>query len=207
MNQPMLPRIEHALRVMLGLLLGLAILLGLSSNAAAQKKDKKKKKDAPASETTNSVLPLADEQQIDYLISTMLGAWQIGDMERLHQCYADDVTVVNGAWAPPIIGWTNYAAVYQQQHARMQQIRMDRTNTYVKLAGNVGWAFYQWDFAATVDGQPSAAQGHTTLVVQKQNNRWVIAHNHTSFAQPPPKPAPQQPGNTPGAPQPPAKPN
>lgn len=204
---PKLPKTERAFRVTLGLLLSLAILLGVSSISAGQKKDKKKKNNASASENTAPVLPLGDEQQIDYLISTMLGAWQIGDLERLRQCYADDVTIVNGAWAPPIIGWTNYAAINQQQHARMQQIRMDRANTYVKLAGTVAWAFYQWDFAAVVDGQPSAAQGHTTLIFQKQNNRWVIVHNHTSFAQPPPKAASPVPGKTPAVSQPPAQPN
>ena len=199
------PKVERVFRLVLGVLVSLAILLGVSAICAGQKKDKKKKDNAPAAE--NTTLPLGDEQQIDYTISTMLGAWQIGDLERLHQCYADDVTIVNGSWAPPIIGWSNYAAKYQQDRARMQQIRMDRSNTYIKLAGSAAWAFYQWDFGAVVDGQPSSAQGHSTLIFQKQNNRWVIVHNHTSFAQPPPKPASPVPGNTPPDSRPPDRPN
>jgi ketosteroid isomerase-like protein len=198
-------KVERVFRVVLGVLLSLAIVWGISLNAG-QKKDKKKKPDASATKNAAPVL-LGDEQQIDYVISTMLGAWQIGDLERLRQSYADDVTIVNGSWAPPIIGWSNYATIYQQQHARMQQIRMDRSNTYVKLAGSVAWAFYQWDFGAVVDGQQSAAQGHTTLILQKQNNRWVIVHNHTSFAQPTPKPASPLPGNTAPVSRPPAQPN
>lgn len=201
------PKVERVFRVVLGVLLSLTILGGVSSIPAGQKKDKKKKDNAPAGENTAPVLPLGDEQQIDYIVSTMLGAWQIGDLERLHQCYSDDVTIVNGSWAPPIIGWSNYSAIYQQQHARMQQIRMDRSNTYIKVAGSTAWAFYQWDFAAVVDGQRSAAQGHTTLIFQKQNNRWVIVHNHTSFAQPPPKPASPVPGNTAPVSRPPGQPN
>src|SRR5216684_3550949 len=74
----------------------------------------------------------------------MLGAWQLGDIEKLHQDYGDDVVIVNGSWAPPIFGWTNYLAIYQQQHARMQQVRMDRSNTYIKVSGTVGWACFQW---------------------------------------------------------------
>ena len=35
------------------------------------------------------------------MISEMLGAWQVGDVDKLHKDYADDVTVVNGAYAPP----------------------------------------------------------------------------------------------------------
>jgi ketosteroid isomerase-like protein len=65
----------------------------------------------------------------------------------------------------------------------MQQVRMDRSNTYIKYSGNFAWACYQWDFSAVVDGQPAAARGQTTLILEKRNNRWVIVHNHTSLAQ------------------------
>src|SRR5260370_35669124 len=96
-------------------------------------------------------IAVADEQRSDYTHSEMLGAWQLGDIEKLHKDYADDVAIVNGSWAPPILGWTNYLAVYEQQRARMQQVRMDRSNTYIKVSGTVGWACYQWDFAAVVE--------------------------------------------------------
>src|ERR1700731_2029742 len=134
-----------------------------ASPVAAQKKKKKKSETQKPADSTNPLVPMSDENQIDYMISEMLGAWQIGDVEKLHKDYADDVTVVNGAYAPPIIGWTNYLAVYQEQRARMQQVRLDRSNTVIKVAGTVAWACYQWDFAAIADGQPTAAQGQTTL--------------------------------------------
>jgi ketosteroid isomerase-like protein len=63
----------------------------------------------------------------------------------------------------------------------MSQVRLDRSNTMIKVQGNVAWACYQWDFAATVDGLPSTAQGQTTLVMEKRNNHWIIVHNHTSM--------------------------
>jgi ketosteroid isomerase-like protein len=164
----------------LTLLIAAALLLTSVSPALAQQKDKKKKKDAPA-DNSGPIIPLTDEQQIDYLISEMLGAWQLGDIERLHKAYADDVVVVSGVWDPPVIGWNSYLASYQLQKARMQQVRMDRMNTLIKVDGTVGWACYQWDFAATVDGQPYSAQGQTTLILEKRNNHWVIVHNHTSL--------------------------
>jgi ketosteroid isomerase-like protein len=130
------------------------------------------------------------------MISEMLGAWQVGDADKLHKDYVDDVTVVNGAYAPPIVGWTNYLAVYQQQRTRMSQVRLDRSNTLIRVVGNVGWACYQWDFAATVDGQPSTTQGQTTLVMEKRNNHWIIVHNHTSMV-PMTTPAGTTPAGTP----------
>jgi ketosteroid isomerase-like protein len=177
-----------------------ALFLTCALPAAAQKE--KKKKTPPPVDSSNTIVPLTDEQQIDYMLSEMLGAWQLGDIEKLRKDYGDDVSIVNGSWAPPVVGWTNYLAIYQQQRARMQQVRMDRTNTYIKVNGTVGWACYQWDFAAVVDGQQAESQGQTTVVLEKRNNHWVIVHNHTSLA-----PKAQQ--NAPANPQPaqlPAKP-
>jgi ketosteroid isomerase-like protein len=192
------------LRNFLTLLVAAALLLTNVSPAVAQQKEKKKKKDA-AADNSGPIIPLTDEQQIDYLISEMLGAWQLGDIERLHKAYADDVVVVSGVWAPPVIGWSSYLASYQLQKARMQQVRMDRMNTFIKVDGTVGWACYQWDFAATVDGQPFSVQGQTTLILEKRNNHWVIVHNHTSLV---PSVQPTNPSGTQPTAQPqPAKPS
>jgi ketosteroid isomerase-like protein len=178
------------LKIAVSLLLGAAFFLTCAAPAEAQKK----KKNEPPPADGKPVVPMGDEQQIDYMISEMLGAWQLGDIERLRRDYAEDVSIVNGIWAPPVFTWTNYLAVFQVQHNRMQQVRMDRSNTYIKLSGNFAWACYQWDFSAVVDGQPSAARGQTTLIAEKRSDHWVIVHNHTSLA---PTAQPITPANTP----------
>jgi ketosteroid isomerase-like protein len=174
------------------ILLLLAALLSMTciSPAAAQKEKKKKPDNTPPAETGQLMSSMTDSQQIDYTLSEMLGAWQLGDTEKMHKDYADDVSIVNGSWAPPVVGWSNYLAVYQQQRPHMQQVRMDRSNTYIKVSGTVAWACYQWDFGAVVDGQQTQSQGQTTVVLEKRNNRWVIVHNHTSLAPQAPQPAP-----------------
>jgi ketosteroid isomerase-like protein len=193
---------ERMVRKIILLLLASALSLTCVSPATAQK-EKKKKPDASKSTDSKMLVPLTDEQQIDYTLSEMLGAWQLGDVEKLHTDYADDVVVVNGSWAPPVFGWNNYLAVYQQQRARMERVRMDRSNTYIKVSGTVGWACYQWDFEGIVDGQPMQTQGQTSVVLEKRNNHWVIALNHTSLTPKPPQVAPAGP---PSGQQQPAKP-
>ena len=186
------------------LLLVSALSLTCVALAAAQKEKKKKKTDAaPSADNSKMLIPLSDEQQIDYTLSEMLGAWQLGDIEKLHKDYGDDVAIVNGSWGPPVLGWTNYLAVYQQQRARMQQVRMDRSNTYIRVSGTVGWACYQWDFEAVVDGQQMESQGQTTVVLEKRNNQWVIVLNHTSLA---PRVPQATPASAPSGQQQPAKP-
>ena len=158
----------------------LLLSLALASTASAQKK---KKKDDTASPTPTVTVP--DEQKIDTAVGEMLGAWQLGDIEKLHAHYADDVDAVNGMWAPPVIGWPNYLTSYQSQRARAQQVRLDRSNTLIRIApgGTAAWACYQWEFTAVVDGNPTSAFGHTTLVFEKRNDVWLIVHNHTSLVQ------------------------
>jgi len=178
----------------LAFLLAVGFLLA-NLSPAAQKDKKKKKDDAGSSKTTL----LSDEQQIDFMLSEMMGAMQVGDVEKLHSAYADEVSLVSAAWAPPIMGWANYLAIYQQQRTHMQRVRMDRTNTYIKVKGDVAWACYQWNFMATIDGQPMQSQGQTTVVMEKRNGDWVIVHNHSSLASPgntttpAPQPAPAKP--------------
>jgi ketosteroid isomerase-like protein len=194
------PAVTRSLRALLTVGICIAILLSAASPAVAQKK--KKNTDAPAN--THTTIPMPDEQQIDYNTSEMLGAWQVGDADRLHKTYADDAVFVSGLWAPPVFGWSNFLSSYQLQRARMQQVRLDRVNTYIKVSGTVGWACYQWDFSGTVDGQPMTARGQTTLVFEKRNDHWLIVHNHTSVAQaaPPTTAQPPQPAPPANAPQP-----
>jgi ketosteroid isomerase-like protein len=169
----------------------LALTLAFATTAPAQQKDKKKKQQAdqaqPQPDATKS---LPDEQRIDLVISNMLGAWQIGDTDKLHKDIADDVVVVNGNWAPPVVGWAEYLRAYQLQRARANQVRLERSNTLIRVTGNVAWACYQWDFSGIVDGQPSGARGQTTLILEKRNDAWIIVHNHTSIVETALQPSP-----------------
>ena len=201
------PRLlREALAYGIGAMLILGAVVALASPAFAA--PQKKKKDKSGKESSDlPKIPIPDERAIDIVISEMIGAWQIGDVERLHKAYADEVIVVSGAWEPPVIGWEKYLQTYQQQRARMQSPLMERYNTYIKADGSVGWAGYQWEFTATVDGNPMSARGQTTLVLGKRNGRWVIVHNHTSLvagkpaapAVVPAKPQPAQPEGKPPA--------
>jgi len=165
--------------------MAMAISLAAAPGAAAQNNKKKKKNEPPKvnNDNANPVVPLTDEQQIDYMLSEYLGAWQLGDTERMHKFYSEDVSVVNGGWAAPVVGWTNFVALYEQQKSHMQKVRLDRMNTYIKVNGTTAWACYQWEFEAIVDDTPTTARGQTTLVLVKRDTRWLIAHDHTSVVQ------------------------
>src|SRR5262249_18605117 len=190
------------MRTIAAILTALVFALSLAAPEAQGQNDKKKKKNQPQEKidnnNTNPVVPLTDEQQIDYMLSEYLGAWQIGDIDRLHKFYSEDVSVVNGGWAAPVVGWTNFLSLYQQERSHMQQVRMDRMNTYIKVNGTTVWACYQWDFEAVVDRTPTGARGQTTLVLIKKDKNWLIAHDHTSVVQPTKQQHPNAPAGAPG---------
>jgi ketosteroid isomerase-like protein len=159
-------------------------LLAAAAPAAAQKnKDKKKQPQTESSSDTKPVPLITDTHAVDLAIGESLGYWQIGDVDSLHKYYAEDVVVVTGDWSPPLIGWDNYAKAYRAQRARVLGGRLDRTNTFIKVDGNFAWATYQFFYVTSVDGKVSESRGHTTLILNKHGDRWLIVLNHSSIVE------------------------
>jgi ketosteroid isomerase-like protein len=181
------------------------VILVASSGTWAQKTKNKK----PDNTSPMPTIPLPVTEQIDHDIGEMLGAFQAGNVEAMHKYYSDNATFVSGTYGPPIIGWQNYLAGYQQQRKAFPAIQLIRRGTNIFVYGNTAVASYQWEFSSVWNGKPYALRGQTTLVLNKAGDDWVIVHNHTSqlcdlSATPQPQPT-TQPPVTP-APQPTPKP-
>jgi ketosteroid isomerase-like protein len=180
----------------LRLLVGIAVILMASSATWGQKNKNKKSDNSPMPSIT---LPASDE--IDRDIGEMLGAFQVGNIEAMHKYYSDNATFVSGAFAPPILGWQNYAAGYQQQRAAFQGSQVVRRNTNIFVHGDVAWASYQWEYSSVLNGKPFGIRGQTTLVLNKVGDNWLIVHNHTSqLCEQPAGGQQQQPTQTPATP-------
>jgi ketosteroid isomerase-like protein len=159
----------------------LTVVLMAAATPAAAQKNKDKKKDQPKTDApTDAKSLLPDSQAIDQTVGEALGYWQIGDVDSLHKYYSDDVVVVSGLWEPPVMGWANYLKAYQAQRASATGQRMERSNTLIKVNGNFAWATYQFVYVAMTDGKAAQFHGHTTLILNKQGDRWVIVLNHSS---------------------------
>jgi ketosteroid isomerase-like protein len=172
---------KRAERFQIWMVAALALMI-FAMPAGAQKKDKKK--DVPttdAGEDLRAAMQTPDPQAIDRAIGEALGYWQLGDAESLHKYYSDNVVIVSGVWEQPIIGWNDFLKAYQEQRAQVSGARLDRTNTLIKVTGNSAWATYQFIYAVQQkDGRTAQFRGHTTLVLIKQADRWLITLDHSS---------------------------
>jgi ketosteroid isomerase-like protein len=172
--------VKHARCCRFWIILALA-LMTVTIPAGAQKKNKNKNTPTSDSgEDLKSEFHTPDSQAIDQAIGEALGYWQIGDAESMHKYYADNVVVVSGLWEPPVVGWDNFLRAYQAQRAQVTGAHMDRSNTLIKVNGNSAWATYQFIYAAQMEGKMVQYRGHTSLVLIKQADRWVITLNHSS---------------------------
>jgi len=181
------------------LVLAIAVTVVPGVLAAGLQKQTAQKQTAQKDAAQKDASPLlapTDDQAVDMAITEMLGAWQIGNIELLKKHYAENVLVVSGVWEPPLIGRDKYIEAYERQRARVHGVQLNRSNTFIRVNGNVAWAVYQWTFTGEVDGQPTGYRGDTTLVFEKQGGQWLIMTNHTSIANMPqaaPVPQPNPP--------------
>ncbi len=180
-----------------------AFLCTALSLSAAQKT--KKSKNTDSSSQPMPSMPLSDADQIDHDIGEMLAAFELGDTEMMHKYYSDNATFVRGTFDPLLVGWQNYAALYNQSRAAFQGMQVIRRNTAIFTHGDVAWASYQWEFISMANGQPFSDRGQTTLIFNKIGGNWLIVHNHTSEVIPSPAAAPQPAGQQPAPPQTPAQ--
>jgi ketosteroid isomerase-like protein len=155
----------------------LIVFLAMPAGAQAQKKQKDQ---AINPNATMPPIPLSVPDQLDKEVSEMLGAFQLGDVERMHNYYAENASFVSGGYAPPVLGWPTYAAQYEKERASFQAMQIVRRNTTVFHSGDVAWMCYQWELSAMYLGKPYDAKGQTTLVFVKSGDTWLIVHNHTS---------------------------
>jgi ketosteroid isomerase-like protein len=158
------------------------IAIALSGGSTFAQKNKKSKTDTTQNNDANPVaMPTGpDSDQIEQDIGQMLAAFQLGNTDMMHKYYADTVTFVSGDYAPPIMGWQNYAPQFERQRASFQSMQIVRRNTVIFTHADVAWAMYQWEFSALYNGAPFDVRGQTTLIFNKIGANWLIVHNHTS---------------------------
>lgn len=126
-----------------------------------------------------------DEQQIDDLIRRWAGAVHTGDMETVLRDHADDIVMFD---VPPphhgVRGIADYRATWPpffewQAHGSA----FDIESLTVRAGADVAYAYalLRCGTEADLAAQPDQRL-RLTLGLSKRDGRWVVEHEHHSFA-------------------------
>ncbi len=77
-------------------------------------------------------------------------------------------------------GWGEYRdQLLIPQMARYPELRYAHTGVESSLRGNIAWVAFRWQMSTAGDG-PAPLLGRGSAVLEKIDDRWLIAHLHLS---------------------------
>ena len=120
--------------------------------------------------------PLAVE--IKALLIEQVGHWNAGDIDGFMQYYwkSDDLTFSSGGTTRR--GWDETLRRYRERYPTPE--RMGKTTfsglEVRSLGDTAALVLGRWE----LEREPDPIGGNFTLVLEKQDGRWVIIHDHTS---------------------------
>lgn len=118
--------------------------------------------------------------EIKALLTEQVGHWNAGDIDGFMQYYwkSDDLTFSSGGTTRR--GWDETLRRYRERYPTPE--RMGRTTfsglEMRPLGDTAALVLGRWE----LERKPDPIGGNFTLVLEKQDGRWVIIHDHTSQA-------------------------
>ncbi len=107
--------------------------------------------------------------------------------DGIHSNRLADVDTLFAPTGVPIIldnealhGWEEYRDQYlKAEMARYPNLRYAHTGVEASVRGNVAWAAFRWQMSSRGEG-PAPVLGRASVVLEKIDGRWLIAHLHLS---------------------------
>jgi ketosteroid isomerase-like protein len=77
-------------------------------------------------------------------------------------------------------GWDEYREGHlMPEMARYPELRYAHTGIEASIRGNIAWVAFRWQMSTGGDG-PAPVLGRSSAVLEKIDDRWLIAHLHLS---------------------------
>jgi ketosteroid isomerase-like protein len=78
-------------------------------------------------------------------------------------------------------GWAEYRDSHLKPELdQFQNFQYRFSSVEAQVRANVAWAAFRYELLADTSNGHIESEGRGTAVLEKQNNRWVIVHLHTS---------------------------
>jgi beta-aspartyl-peptidase (threonine type) len=126
--------------------------------------------------------------EIEAVLRLQAEAWNAGDIDRFMEHYWRSDNLTFSAAGQTTRGWQNTLDRYRQRYPtieKMGRLTFDQLEIQ-PLGNNAALVLGQWHLARDGD----ALDGNFSLIVRKNDGRWLIVHDHTSRSEKPLTPPP-----------------
>lgn len=106
---------------------------------------------------------------------------QAGDLEAMGRLYKPGrgVHIIEGAGVNH--GWEEYRDHHlAPELAAFQDFRYRYFAIEPVVRGDVAYSAFRYELSASMEGREIAVEGRGTMVLERVDGRWLIAHSHTS---------------------------
>jgi ketosteroid isomerase-like protein len=117
------------------------------------------------------------------------------NIERIAHLYKRDADFMAFDLSPPnggYAGWQSYETAWHQIMANYASFYLEANDDLrLKAVGDVAWGSFSFRvWGERQGGLPYKAEGRVTLIWVRENDKWLITHEHVSTPRSPPAPPP-----------------
>ena len=115
-------------------------------------------------------------------------AWKARDMDFIRDFYAHDDDMLLFFERRQLKGWDKVETLYENMfaHALPGSVKSTYSNVDIEAKGDMAYVAANFHLEVqNPQGEPSSDSGRVTIVFERRDDAWVVAHRHTSFQAPP----------------------
>lgn len=124
-----------------------------------------------------------DEQEVRNVIQKAMENWSTLNADANEAYYTTSDRAVFFDFTPmQYVGWKTYKSEIEKVQGLIEKFKITLNDDLsVRVLGKAAWAHATWkmDFVYK-DGKQLHLEGRLTEVLEKQNGRWKIVHEHAS---------------------------
>jgi hypothetical protein len=130
----------------------------------------------PAAASAQENPERAAVQQVIASLADGIHTNQLGNIDGLFAPRGVHIIVDDAA----LHGWAEYRDDYlMPEMARYPELRYAHTGIESSIRGNIAWVAFRWQMSSGGEG-PAPVLGRGSAVLEKIDNRWLIAQLHVS---------------------------
>ena len=122
-----------------------------------------------------------DKELVEETVLLNAKAYEEKNLKKLDGIWSnrDGVLVFEGGYQN--VGWSDYRENHlKPELKKFSKVRYRYYDISIHLAGQTAWTTLNYSFHGKMGGRDIRVDGVGTIVLEKQNEKWLIVHSHVS---------------------------